>query len=99
MKKIFLFLILSVQFLFADNYTDMIDLIDLNKHIEKSMSYYKEAQRYVDLKIFEYETSYSFMKTRLSQSHTFMWYIWNDYDNSTGFTKLDNAKLIFKLSK
>ena len=56
------------------------------------------AGRYVGLRIFQFESKPAFMRTRFAERHTFLWYVWNDYEGARGFEKLEFGKTIDSLS-
>jgi len=56
-------------------------------------------QDYISQRLFQLELHPKFMASRLAYRNTFMWYIWNDFDEAKGFNKLEIAEQIYNLTK
>lgn len=57
------------------------------------------ANQYISQRLFQLELHPKFMASRLAYRNTFIWYIWNDFDEAKGFNKLEIAEQIFNLTK
>ncbi len=100
MKKLTtIILILIASFVFADVDNEMAELVDLAEQI-KEVNRQKEITDYfISQRIYQLETQPKFMASRLAFPNTYLWYIWNDFDEATGFNKLEIAEDINNLTK
>ena len=57
------------------------------------------VQDYVSQRLFQLELKPKFMASRLAFPNTYLWYIWNDYEEAKGFNKLEIAEDINNLTK
>ena len=108
MKKIFAILVASLCSLFvsADDQTDLKDLMSLADTINSINSVNNTADltkiisTYTDLRLFQLETTPSFFKSKLSYNNTYMWYMWNNYENADSkFEKINIGERIEKINK
>lgn len=93
---------LMASFVFAevDNDTaELIDLVEQIKEVKEQKEVVDTANQYISQRLFQLELKPKFMASRLAYRHTFMWYIWNDYDEAKGFEKLELGEQIFNLTK
>jgi len=103
MKKITtIILMLTASFVFAeiDNDTaELIDLVEQIKEVKEQKEVFDTVNQYVSQRLFQLELQPKFMASRLAYRNTFMWYIWNDFDEANGVKKLEIAEQIFNLTK
>ena len=103
MKKITtIILILMASFVFAeiDNETaELIDLVEQIKEVKEQKEVFDTVNQFISQRLFQLELQPKFMASRLAYRNTFMWYIWNDFDEANGVKKLEIAEQIFNLTK
>ncbi len=90
------------SFVFAeiDNDTaELIDLVEQIKEVKEQKEVVDTVNQYVSQRLFQLELKPKFMASRLAYRNTFMWYIWNDFDEANGVKKLEIAEQIFNLTK
>ncbi|MBP3358416.1 MAG: hypothetical protein J6K91_05840 [Opitutales bacterium] len=69
------------------------------KQANEQIETLETANQYISQRLFQLELHPKFMASRLAYRNTFIWYIWNDFDEAKGFNKLEIAEQIYNLTK
>ena len=97
MKKLLTILLsATVLVVNADDTTDLLEVLETNNAINEQK---EVVDYYISQRIYQLETQPKFMASKLSYCNTFMWYIWNDYEEAKGFNKIELGEQIYKLTK
>lgn len=83
----------------AEDTVDLLEVLEVNNAIKEQKEVVDTVNQYVSQRLFQLELKPKFMASRLAYRNTFMWYIWNDFDEATGFNKLELGEQIHKLTK
>ena len=95
-----LMLAASIAFAEIDNETaELIDLVEQIKEVQEQKQTQNVVNEYVSQRLYQFEIQPKFMASKLAYRNTFMWYIWNDYEEAKGFNKLEIGEQIYKLTK
>ena len=100
MKKLFITFILTLaSFVYAD-YSEMLDLLELNQQVEEAKQQQQMITDYVDSYIYISTTTNPriLINATFAPAYTYLWYVNNDFNKATGFEKLEHFKQIEQLS-
>lgn len=97
MKKLLTILIFS-SFILNSRADDTAELIALLSDLREAREMRAIAQNYVEAKTVLLEADAGFSAARFARPNTFLWYLFNDYENAAGFEKLRLGARIKKLS-
>ena len=100
MKKLLTILLSATALVVnADDTADLLEVLEVNNAINEQKEVIDTVNQYISQRLFQLELKPKFMASRLAFPNTYLWYIWNDYEEAKGFNKLEIAEDINNLTK